>query len=765
MKIKLLAFIMTITFASLTAQQIVPYNIQAVVNQSNGKVDLSWQHIETEGNLDENFSDGIADNWIAVQGTWTVDNNLLKATRNDENRSTTIYYMGEYSSATIEAKFRKASGDRCGLGIYFAADPSALDGVGLGAWDSGYQFYFCYGDTTNGINAKWNLRKFTNGSATFIQGFTETPDINPEMGDWNTLKIVFADGNMDVYINGILQGTFFDNAYSYGKVGINVYDFFGGGRAEVDYVKINKVKRGYAFGKVIQPEVRNIYSATDEGIYCDCVEPVVIGTETAPMPETSDPYVYGGEKNTAALENFKIYKNNVYLTSTTATSYSETLSETGTVDYEIRANYSDGESDGLTARIIYTGNQNHYVPSWSGNPTNPMTLFVTSAISNNASLEPNDEIGVFDGDKCVGSAVVTHLITRMAPQKIILDDFTEGADLSFKFWNADSSLESTGIETKVLMGDGEFHDNSSAVMNLGSAEAFVKSLQLTYPTGGEEFAIGDTIDITWTSVLVQSVFIEYSTDEGENWTDIVTSHDASTGFYRWGIPDAPSNQCFIRIFDAFDLTINDRNVAPFTILDPPLRVQYPNGGEELEKNTTTNIVWDFNGVTSIKIDLSTDGGTTWTNVAEGVDATTRQYVWSIPDLTSENCLIKITDEGGSGFSDVSDAVFNIYDPSSADDENDGIPFEFKLSQNYPNPFNPSTSIRYQLPKEGFVTMAIYDALGKRVATLVNQNQRTGFYVVNWNAANQPSGIYFLRLNVTNAEGLLFHDVKKLILMK
>ncbi|NOX18239.1 MAG: T9SS type A sorting domain-containing protein [Chlorobi bacterium] len=764
MKAKLVLIFIAFLSVSATAQNIAPFNLQATVNQSNGKVDLSWQHLETTSNLNEDFSDGIADNWIAVQGTWSVADNLLKATRNDENRSTTIYYMGEYANTSIEAKFRKPSGDRCGLGIYFAADPSSLDGVGLGAWNSGYQFYFCYGDTTNGISAKWNLRKFSGGSASFIQGFTETPDINPELGDWNILKIVFADGNMDVYINNVLQGTFFDNAYSYGKVGINVYDFFGGGRAEVDYVKINKVKKGYTFGKVIQPEIRNVYSATDEGIYCDCAEPVVIGTEVAPTPNTSEPYVYGGEKNLAALERFNIYKNNVLLNFTTANTFSETLSETGTNVYEIRAKYSDGESDGIAATLIYTGNQNHYVPSWSGNPSNPMILFVTSAISNNASLEPNDEIGVFDGNKCVGSAVVTHLITRMAPQKILLDDFTENNALSFKFWNADSALESTGIETKVLMGDGEFHDNTSAVINLGSAESFEKSIELTYPTGGEEFSIGDTISIAWNSVLVQNVFIEYTVDEGATWTDIATSYDASLGSYRWGIPDSPSNQCFIRIFDSFDLTISDRNIAPFTILDPPVRVQYPNGGEELKKNTTVNIVWDFNGVTTISIDLSTDAGNSWTSVATGVDATTRQYVWDIPDLVSEECLIKITDEA-SGFSDVSDAVFNIYDPSSADEEENGIPFEFKLSQNYPNPFNPSTSIRYQLPKEGFVSLAIYDALGKKVASLVNQNQRMGFYTVNWNAVNQTSGIYFLRLNITNGSGLLFRDVKKLILMK
>ncbi len=68
-----------------------------------------------------------------------------------------------------------------------------------------------------------------------------------------------------------------------------------------------------------------------------------------------------------------------------------------------------------------------------------------------------------------------------------------------------------------------------------------------------------------------------------------------------------------------------------------------------------------------------------------------------------------------------------------------------LSQNYPNPFNPSTQIKYQLPQKGFVTLRVYDVLGREVAALVNEQKDPGSYSVQWNASRFASGVYFARL--------------------
>jgi photosystem II stability/assembly factor-like uncharacterized protein len=89
-----------------------------------------------------------------------------------------------------------------------------------------------------------------------------------------------------------------------------------------------------------------------------------------------------------------------------------------------------------------------------------------------------------------------------------------------------------------------------------------------------------------------------------------------------------------------------------------------------------------------------------------------------------------------------------------------VPTVYALEQNYPNPFNPSTIIRYSVPVDGFVTLSIYNALGEKVASLVNQQVSAGVYEVDFNASSFASGIYFYRLDAGN-----FVSIKKMMLLK
>jgi Secretion system C-terminal sorting domain len=84
-------------------------------------------------------------------------------------------------------------------------------------------------------------------------------------------------------------------------------------------------------------------------------------------------------------------------------------------------------------------------------------------------------------------------------------------------------------------------------------------------------------------------------------------------------------------------------------------------------------------------------------------------------------------------------------PSNAVKDNPLLPITIALEQNYPNPFNPSTAIQYYLPTKGLVTLEIFDILGRKISTLVNQKQFSGPHQVEWNAQSIASGIYFYRL--------------------
>jgi hypothetical protein len=96
----------------------------------------------------------------------------------------------------------------------------------------------------------------------------------------------------------------------------------------------------------------------------------------------------------------------------------------------------------------------------------------------------------------------------------------------------------------------------------------------------------------------------------------------------------------------------------------------------------------------------------------------------------------------------------------------GVPARFTLEQNYPNPFNPATRMRFELPERGYVTLRIYDVLGREAVTLVQEARGPGHYASTWNALNAPSGVYYARMTATSPSGeLLFQSTKKLVLAK
>ncbi len=98
--------------------------------------------------------------------------------------------------------------------------------------------------------------------------------------------------------------------------------------------------------------------------------------------------------------------------------------------------------------------------------------------------------------------------------------------------------------------------------------------------------------------------------------------------------------------------------------------------------------------------------------------------------------------------------------TAAKGESNGLPTNFLLMQNYPNPFNPATVISYQLAKPGHVTLRVYDALGRVVATLVDRRQGPGKYDVTFNGGRFPSGVYLYRLDAGNHSAM-----KKMMLVK
>ena len=107
--------------------------------------------------------------------------------------------------------------------------------------------------------------------------------------------------------------------------------------------------------------------------------------------------------------------------------------------------------------------------------------------------------------------------------------------------------------------------------------------------------------------------------------------------------------------------------------------------------------------------------------------------------------------------------FGLYDPDilvGVTPIQSTVASEYKLFNNYPNPFNPETNIRYSIPKKDFVSIKIYNSIGKEVSSYVNKIQEAGVYEIKFNANNLSSGVYYYKL-MTNE----FNETQKMILLK
>ena len=106
------------------------------------------------------------------------------------------------------------------------------------------------------------------------------------------------------------------------------------------------------------------------------------------------------------------------------------------------------------------------------------------------------------------------------------------------------------------------------------------------------------------------------------------------------------------------------------------------------------------------------------------------------------------------------STFNGGNPIGINLISNSAPGEFKINQNYPNPFNPATNIEFEIPENSFVSLIVYDQLGKVVENLVNNELKPGTYKYSWNASSYPSGVYFYKIQAGE-----FVQTKKMILIK
>jgi len=178
-----------------------------------------------------------------------------------------------------------------------------------------------------------------------------------------------------------------------------------------------------------------------------------------------------------------------------------------------------------------------------------------------------------------------------------------------------------------------------------------------------------------------------------------------------------------------------------------VRLLRPNGGETFHADSSELIRWQKfypPRCDSLSLFYSTDNGRTYTTIVTRVPGTETSYVWTVPNVNSDSCKVKIIAYGPGWQYDESDGLFRI--TSTGVEEIATLPLAMTLGVKvYPNPAKSLSVIRYTLPAEGKVLLQLYDISGRLVKTLVDEDKKPGIYKVNLNTKTLSAGVYFLSL--------------------
>src|SRR5207244_3675917 len=220
-------------------------------------------------------------------------------------------------------------------------------------------------------------------------------------------------------------------------------------------------------------------------------------------------------------------------------------------------------------------------------------------------------------------------------------------------WTVPNDISAT-VKVRVAdAADSTTNDVSDANFKIMAAFA------VSSPNGGEAWIVGATQAISWTTTgTIPNVKLEYSTDGGVTYPNVVTASTAKTGSFSWTIPDSISNTVRVRVSDVTDAQTNDISDANFKIRGN-LTVSAPNGGEVWVIGSAQTITWTSAGtIPSVKLEYSKNNFATVTLIAASV-SNTGSFAWTIPDDASTTVKVRVTNTADATVFGASNANFSI----------------------------------------------------------------------------------------------------------
>jgi len=296
-------------------------------------------------------------------------------------------------------------------------------------------------------------------------------------------------------------------------------------------------------------------------------------------------------------------------------------------------------------------------------------------------------------------------------------------------WRVASSATA---QAKIRISDASV----SSINDVSDVVFTISSLKITSPNGGEGFSPTATTNITWTANSVNTVNVEYSTDDGSSWIVIQNSVNASLGSLSWNIPGFTFSNGRVRIVSTDDSTNYDASDNSFKVAS--LSIISPNGGEILQKGTVKRIDWtNSSNIGNVNLEVSSNNGATWIPIAFGASANTGFFNWTVGNFASNQALLRISDADNLNISDQSDAVFVIK--------------KLDLVSPVGGEYFPVDSVKQILWNSGNVANVKIEYSTDNGSTWITLTNSTaaGAQSYNWTVPNTPTN--YARIRISDAD--------------
>lgn len=417
--------------------------------------------------------------------------------------------------------------------------------------------------------------------------------------------------------------------------------------------------------------------------------------------------------------------------------------------------------------------------------TDNQTIFLN--LTNLTALDGNGNSVILDPQNNPITILLTHLNNKPELDPITDQSMNEGNMLDVPLNATDPDEDNITLSSANLPGFGSLTDDGDGTGMISFAPQAGESgdypdIMIIATDDGLPSPKADTVKFTLT-VGIEAIFdpgdlTVTSSAENEvelNWTDNSDNEDGFiiereiSGSEVYSVIDSVSSNVTtymdvtvldgvkynykVKAYNTFTESGYTNSTQIVTILPAPANLT----SQVFESPWSVKLTWEDNSDNEAGFCIMRDSANTGFVNYDSVNANTTMFT-DLLVVLMESYIYKVyafTQDTISDYSDTTGAIITYIEV-----DEDLLPKDYVLYQNYPNPFNPITNIKYALPEQSMVKLIIYNIVGEIVNILIDKIQNSGYYEVEFNASNLPSGIYFYRL--TANENIL---VKKMILIK